>query len=53
MMNDAVNFWVTLSVVWVDGFYNRLINQSERVGGLGSEASELQIGRNTMLTLLE
>ena len=37
MMNDSVNFWVTL-VVWVDDFYNRLINQSERAGP-GSEAS--------------
>ena len=37
MMNDSVNFWCSL-VVWVDDFYNRLINEAKR-GGPGSEAS--------------
>jgi hypothetical protein len=39
MMNDSANFWVTL-VIWVDDFYNRLINQVERAGP-GPEASVL------------
>jgi hypothetical protein len=30
MMNDSINFWVAF-VVWVDSFYNRLVNQAERV----------------------
>jgi hypothetical protein len=37
MMNDSINFWVTF-VVWVDSFYNRLVNQAEK-GGPGGEAS--------------
>jgi hypothetical protein len=37
MMNDSINFWVTL-VTWVDNFYNRLVNQAEK-DGPGADAS--------------
>jgi hypothetical protein len=37
MMNDSINFLVTF-VVWVDSFYNRLVNQAEQ-GGPGGDAS--------------
>jgi hypothetical protein len=37
MMSDSINFWTSL-VVWVDSFYNRLVNQAEREGP-GGDAS--------------
>jgi hypothetical protein len=51
MMTDSINFWTSL-VVWVDSFYNRLVNQAEREGPGGNASLADRKEYDTTLTNL-